>query len=76
MVSDSKTAPPVPRGTVDLNRSTVSRYIQLSTLFRRRIESGVWRPGHRIPTVDELAAEYGWRGRRSDRRLTRSRQTA
>ena len=48
-----------PRGTVDLNRSTVSRYIQLGTLFRHRIESGFWRPGTRIPTVDELAAEFG-----------------
>ena len=50
---------PIPRGTVDLNRSTVSRYIQLATLFRRRIDSGVWEAGHRIPTVDELATEYG-----------------
>lgn len=47
------------RVTVDLNRSTVSRYIQLATLFRRRIETGVWAEGARIPTVDELAAEYG-----------------
>lgn len=47
------------RGTVDLSRSTVSRYIQLATLFRRRIEAGVWGAGQRIPTVDELAAEYG-----------------
>ena len=60
------TAPHVPpalhapsRGAVDLNRSTVSRYIQLATLFRRRIEAGVWGAGHRIPTVDDLAAEYG-----------------
>ena len=59
MLSNGKAAPPVVRGTVDLNRSTVSRYIQLATLFRRRVETGVWRAGHRIPTVDELAAEYG-----------------
>lgn len=52
-------AAPVVRGSVDLNRSTVSRYIQLATLFRRRIEAGVWGAGRRIPTVDELAAEYG-----------------
>jgi GntR family transcriptional regulator len=44
---------------VDLNRSTVSRYIQLAMLFRHRIEAGVWEAGERIPTVDELAAEYG-----------------
>ena len=47
------------RAAVDLNRSTVSRYIQLATLFRRRIETGVWGEGARIPTVDVLATEYG-----------------
>lgn len=41
----------------DLSQSSVSRYIQLATLFRRRIESGQWRPGQQIPTIDELAAE-------------------
>ena len=50
---------PLARGSVDLTRSTVSRYIQLATLFRRRIEAGVWAQGQRIPTVDDLAAEYG-----------------
>jgi len=59
MTTDRDAAAPLPRGTVDLNRSTVSRYIQLATLFRRRIEAGVWGAGRRIPTVDELAAEYG-----------------
>lgn len=43
----------------DLNRSGVARYIQLSTLFRRRIDSGTWRAGQQIPTVDELAEEFG-----------------
>lgn len=44
---------------IDLNRSAVSRYIQLATLFRRRIEQGVWPPGKQIPTVDGLSAECG-----------------
>lgn len=43
----------------DLSRSSVSRYIQLSTLFRRRIESGQWRVGQQIPTVEELSEEFG-----------------
>jgi GntR family transcriptional regulator len=47
------------RSTVDFSRSSISRYIQLATLFRRRIESGQWRVGEQIPTVDELAAECG-----------------
>jgi GntR family transcriptional regulator len=44
---------------VDLSRSAVSRYIQLATLFRRRIEQGTWKLGQQIPTVDDLAAECG-----------------
>jgi GntR family transcriptional regulator len=44
---------------IDLSRSAVSRYIQLATLFRRRIEQGAWKLGAQIPTVDELAAECG-----------------
>ena len=43
----------------DLNRSAISRYIQLATLFRRRIEQGAWKTGQQIPTVDDLAAECG-----------------
>lgn len=52
-------AAPAPRAAIDLNRSNVARYIQLATLFRRRIEQGAWRLDQRIPTVDELAAECG-----------------
>lgn len=45
--------------SVDLSRSAVSRYIQLASLFRRRIQSGQWAGGAQIPTVEELAAECG-----------------
>lgn len=58
-MNNASNGPPTLRGAVDFTRSTVSRYIQLATLFRRRIEAGIWAPGGRIPTVDELAAEYG-----------------
>lgn len=44
---------------VDFSRSGISRYIQLATLFRRRIESGQWPVGSQIPTVAELAEECG-----------------
>ena len=47
------------KAAVDFSRSAISRYIQLATLFRRRIESGEWRVNERIPTVEELAAECG-----------------
>jgi GntR family transcriptional regulator len=43
----------------DLSRSVVSRYIQLATLFRRRIESGQWPVGEQIPTIETLAEECG-----------------
>lgn len=46
-----------PPGKLDLNRSAVPRYIQLATLFRRRIEGGTWKLGQQIPTVDDLATE-------------------
>ncbi len=46
-------------GAADLSRSAVSRYIQLATLFRRRIQSGKWRVGEQVPTVNALALECG-----------------
>jgi GntR family transcriptional regulator len=42
-----------------LKKSNVSRYIQLASLFRQRIEAGEWRVGDRIPTVKELADQCG-----------------
>lgn len=47
------------RKTVDFSRSAISRYIQLATLFRQRIDSGQWPVGSQIPTVEELSAECG-----------------
>src|SRR5258708_3958393 len=44
---------------VDLDRSVVARYIQLASLFRRRIEAGDCPIGEQTPTVDDLAAECG-----------------
>jgi GntR family transcriptional regulator len=43
----------------DLRQRGVSRYVQLATLFRGRIETGTWAQGERIPTVGELAEECG-----------------
>lgn len=45
--------------SADLSRSAISRYIQLATLFRSRIESGQWAAGSQIPTIDELVIECG-----------------
>ncbi|MEE6264013.1 GntR family transcriptional regulator [Plantactinospora sonchi] len=48
----------IKESRVDFSRSAVARYIQLSTLFRRRIDSGEWAVGAQIPTVDQLATEF------------------
>lgn len=53
----------VETGTASaLRKSAVSRYLQLAGHFRRRIETGEWPVGHRIPTVVELARECGVAG--------------
>ena len=44
---------------MDFSRSAVSRYLQLASLFRRRIEAGEWQIGQQIPTIDVLAAQCG-----------------
>lgn len=42
-----------------LQKSNISRYIQLSSLFRQRIATGEWEIGDKIPTVKELAEQCG-----------------
>ena len=45
--------------SAELARSAIPRYLQLATLFRRRIQAGEWQLGDQIPTVDELCKECG-----------------
>lgn len=47
------------RPQVDRAKSGVTRYLQLGTLFRRKVETGEWPLGEQIPTIDRLAEEYG-----------------
>ena len=42
-----------------LQKSNVSRYIQLASMFRQRIQVGTWAIGAKIPTVNELSKECG-----------------
>ncbi|WP_420995724.1 GntR family transcriptional regulator [Cupriavidus sp. 30B13] len=42
-----------------LSRSRQPVYLQLATIFRRHIESGEWRPGERIPSLEQLCREFG-----------------
>lgn len=44
---------------IGLERPGIARYVQLATLFRRRIDSGEWEVGARIPTLEQLVAEHG-----------------
>ncbi|CAN7714927.1 GntR family transcriptional regulator [Neorhizobium tomejilense] len=45
-----------------LDKSSVARYIQLASLFRKWVENGTWPVGSQIPTVEMLARECGVAG--------------
>lgn len=38
--------------------SPIPRYVQLSDLFRQRISRGIWPPGHKLPTLEDLMREF------------------
>lgn len=44
---------------LDFSKSAVSRYLQLATLFRSRIDREEWPVGKQIPTVEQLVEECG-----------------
>jgi GntR family transcriptional regulator len=44
---------------VDFAEGGIPRYHQLATLFRHKIRSGEWQVDKQIPTVSELAKEFG-----------------
>lgn len=48
-----------PFSTDLLSRSRQPVYLQLATIFRRQIESGAWRQGDRLPSLEALCREYG-----------------
>ena len=39
--------------------SPVPRYVQLADVMRQRIARGTWPQGHRLPSLEELMAEFG-----------------
>lgn len=45
-----------------LGKSSVARYIQLAALFRKNIDHDVWPVGCKMPTVEQLAKEFGVAG--------------
>ena len=42
-----------------LRNSPGSLYLHITTLLRRRIRSGEWQPGTKVPILGELAREFG-----------------
>ena len=42
-----------------LSESRVPRYVQLASVLRRRVESGVWPVGARLPSIEALEGEFG-----------------
>lgn len=41
-----------------LQRSSIPLFLQMASAMRRRIEVGIWIPGSRIPSLEELASEF------------------
>src|SRR5262249_52503526 len=41
------------------DRSRVPLYIQVASVLQTRIQSGQWRGGKKIPTLEELEREFG-----------------
>ena len=40
-------------------RSAIPLFLQMVGALRRRIEAGIWAPGSRIPSLEELSEEFG-----------------
>lgn len=45
--------------TFSCNNSSQPLYLQLATIFNRRIETGLWPAGEQAPTLDMLMQEFG-----------------
>jgi len=40
------------------DRSRVPRYVQVASVFRQKIQSGEWKPGQKIATLEQLQREF------------------
>lgn len=47
------------RQTFNYDRSRFPLYVQVASVMRQRIESGHWKVGDKISTIEELEAEFG-----------------
>lgn len=44
---------------INFHESPIPRYLQLADLMRQRIARGVWEQGKKVPSLEELVAEFG-----------------
>jgi len=49
----------LPTPGTQLRNSPGSLYLHITTLLRRRVQSAEWRPGQKVPTLEQLAREFG-----------------
>lgn len=59
IVASPAHAPEIARMQTRYASSPVPRYAQVSDLLRQRITRGVWLPGEKLPSLDELVREFG-----------------
>ncbi|WP_038212978.1 GntR family transcriptional regulator [Xenophilus azovorans] len=45
--------------TPPFSDSPIPRYLQVADVLRQRIARGLWPQGHRLPSLEELGAEFG-----------------
>ncbi|OYV92969.1 MAG: GntR family transcriptional regulator [Ferrovum sp. 37-45-19] len=45
--------------SLKLSRSPIPLYVQVADLMRQRIQRQKWPAGHRLPTLDDMVAEFG-----------------
>ncbi|MBO9356109.1 GntR family transcriptional regulator [Bordetella petrii] len=44
---------------INFHDSPIPRYLQLADLMRQRIARGIWEQGQKVPSLEELVAEFG-----------------
>ena len=44
---------------INFHDSAIPRYLQMADLMRQRIARGVWEQGAKVPSLEELVAEFG-----------------
>jgi GntR family transcriptional regulator len=60
LAKDSEQFAPGTTSDADILRTSPGKlYLHVASLMRKRVETGEWEPGTRLPALTELAAEFG-----------------